>query len=243
MFVLYGTPGIGKTTWVRQVAKKYLVENGVLKGFYLEVTIGVVNSKRVGVPVHTMRSVIDAVKTRDFMSTLLVDETGAIFARPEYVMGGYTLEQVQPIAEMKLQLSFVTSQSYPTMIVLTTNYKDAIAQSDEALADRIIAWINVPPFLKVREKIMGTSPLRDDAKSPTPRHGAGKNHQVQSPIARHCRGRNNRQDTKQGLQVQIVHSYPTIRYRLPRRAFLSLELEPLDPSIKIDYTYREALRI
>ena len=156
MVVLYGPPGTGKTTWARQVAKSYLVEGGVLRGLYLELSVGDIASKWVGVPINTVRSVIEAVRTRDFMSVLLIDEADAILLRPREVTGGAALEQVQLVAELKSQLSFVTTQHYPTLILLTTNYRDAIVRADPALADRVVAWIEVPPPpLEARERIVG----------------------------------------------------------------------------------------
>ena len=145
MVVLYGPPGTGKTTWARHTARRHLVENGVVKGLYLEVSTGDLASKWAGVPVNTLRSIIEAVKTRDFMSILLIDEADAVLARPRDTGDGASLEQVQLVAEAKSQLSFITEQPYPAMIVLTTNYRDALARADEALADRVTAWIEVPP--------------------------------------------------------------------------------------------------
>ena len=172
MVVLYGPPGTGKTTWARQIGRKYLFDGGVLKGLYLEVGVGDIISKWVGVPLHTMRSVIDAVRSKDYMSVLLIDEADAIFMRPREATSGYTLEQIQLIADLKSQLTFITNQFYPTMIVLTTNYKDVIARTDEALADRIIAWVNVPPPpLSVKERILSralSSTMKDLIKYSSP---------------------------------------------------------------------------
>jgi len=152
---LYGPPGTGKSTWVRHVAKKYLVEGGALTGFYLEVVPGDLQSKWAGVPINVLRSVLEAVRTRDVMSVVLLDEADGILRRPAGVSSGYELEWNQLVAEAKSQLSLITSQSYPTMIVLTTNYKDAIAESDPALADRVTAWVYVaPPPQEVRERVV-----------------------------------------------------------------------------------------
>jgi len=155
MVVLYGPPGTGKTTWARQVAKKYLFEDGVMKGLYLEITVGDIASKWVGIPIQTVKSVLEAIKTDKYMSVLLIDEADAILIRPSRADSGFMIEQMQLVAEMKSQLSFVMNQNYPAMIILTTNYKDIIVNSDEALADRVIAWLEVPPPpVEVRERIV-----------------------------------------------------------------------------------------
>ena len=155
LVALYGPPGTGKTTWVRNVAKKYLFRNGILKGVYLELTSGDLQSKWAGVPVNTLRAILDCVKTVGGMSVLLMDEADAILLKPDKVSEGVALEQAQLVAEMKSQLTFISSHSVPVLIALTTNYKDVIANSDPALADRVVAWIQVPPPpLPVRERIV-----------------------------------------------------------------------------------------
>jgi len=156
LVTLYGPPGTGKTTWVRNVAKKYLVEDGLVKGIYLEVTSGDLQCKWAGVPINTAKSIMECIRTRDHMSILLMDEADSILLRPEKVSGGVTLEQMQLVSEMKSQLTFITSQNVPTLIALTTNYKDIIARAEPALADRVVAWIEVPPPpQEVKEKIVG----------------------------------------------------------------------------------------
>lgn len=68
MVVLYGPSGTGKTTWARQVAKKYLFEDGVLKGLYLEVSVGDLAFMCVGGPLQTAKSVLKVIKTDRYMN-------------------------------------------------------------------------------------------------------------------------------------------------------------------------------
>jgi hypothetical protein len=244
MVVLYGEPGTGKTTWVRHVAKKYLFDNGVLKGLYLEVTIGDITSKWVGVPLHTMRSVLDAIRSRDYMSVVLFDEADAIFTRPSQVTSGFTLEHMQLIADMKSQLSFITSQSYPTMIILTTNYKDAIARTDEALADRIIAWLEVPPPpLEIREKMLERT-LYTLMRSLLP-YGT-----VIGELAKfRALWYNSVHFVAGSKSRELGYSLRWYTPILPYDADYLIGLltawgwNPLDPKLKLDYTFREALRV
>jgi len=145
LVALYGPPGTGKTTWVRHVAKKFLFENGVLRGIYLEASPGDFQSKWAGVPINTAKAFMECIKVRHTMSIALLDEADGLLVKPERADCGVTVEQMQLVSELKSQLSFVASQSYPTMIVLTTNYKDSIVRAEPALADRVTAWVYVGP--------------------------------------------------------------------------------------------------
>lgn len=160
LVVLYGPPGTGKTTWVRNVARETLVHDEV-RGVYLEVTPGDLQSKWVGVPLNTLQAIFDCVRTRNIMSVVLFDEADGIFVRPQDASSGFTLEWNQLVSEAKASLSAITSENIPTLIALTTNYKESIIESDPALADRVTAWIEVPPPpVSVKEQILAKTLAR-----------------------------------------------------------------------------------
>ncbi|MEM1829972.1 MAG: ATP-binding protein [Desulfurococcaceae archaeon] len=143
--VLYGPPGTGKTTWVRNAVAKYMISGDTLHGIYLEVTPGDFSSKFAGVPVAFLKTLIEVVSTADFPSVLLFDEADGILLKPREASGGIEIEQHRLVSEFKSALSILLSMDYPLAVIFTTNYKDTIVRADPALADRVTAWIEVPP--------------------------------------------------------------------------------------------------
>ena len=244
MVVLYGPPGTGKTTWARQVARKYLFEDGVLKGLYLEVSIGDMLSKWMGVPVHTAKAVLEGIKTDKYMSVALIDEADTVLVRPEGVLSGADLEQLHLVGELKSQLSFITSQYYPVLLVLTTNYKDAIVRADAALADRVTAWVEVPPPpLEVKERIVAGG-LRSIVKTLL-----GLSTPLGSLAYYRAAWYNSPWFKVTEASKKLGYKFRWVVPIFPYSADYLVALlsawgwNPLDPSIKLDYNHREALRV
>lgn len=157
--VLYGPPGTGKTTWVRHATRKYLVSNGVVQGVYLELTPGDFASKWAGVPAQVMRCALDLVSRAHsrLPCVVLFDEADAMLTRPSGAATDITLERLVLVSEFKSAIASLAGYRGYSVIAMTTNFKNAIVETDPAVADRVTAWVEVPPPpVEVRESVLAS---------------------------------------------------------------------------------------